>query len=267
MSAVADPRAPVTTHRPPDPHRGSDLPSLCPFLSTAEGTWRSATAVREHRCTAVAPPVPLATEKQRRLCLVDAHVECATYAAAMAARSAAPSPAGPPASRPVARMSPVILDHGRFDVARPAIRVDRATGQAGLVVLLAVAFVAILLARPSAGPGDLALAPGASASGSGPEATAAAIGPSAQPSVAPRTSPTTKPEATNAASSVPSTAPTASAPTASEPVTSGRTYRVKSGDTLSAIAARFDTTTRVLVQLNDIRDPSKLKIGQILKLP
>jgi LysM repeat protein len=52
-----------------------------------------------------------------------------------------------------------------------------------------------------------------------------------------------------------------------QPAISGETYRVKSGDTLTAIAARFGTTTQVLVDLNEMADPSKLKIGQILKLP
>jgi LysM repeat protein len=42
---------------------------------------------------------------------------------------------------------------------------------------------------------------------------------------------------------------------------------VQSGDTLSAIAARFETTTKALVDLNGISDPSRLKIGQVLRLP
>jgi LysM repeat protein len=44
-------------------------------------------------------------------------------------------------------------------------------------------------------------------------------------------------------------------------------YKVRSGDTLTAIAARFGTTVRVLAQLNGISDPSRLRIGQVLKLP
>ena len=266
MSAAAEHRAPVTIETASD-QPPARLPSLCPFLSTADGTWRSASAVREHRCTAVAPPVPLATEKQRRLCLVASHVDCATYTAAVAARSEARSPAGPPARRPVARMTPVILDQGRVDLARPTIRIDRATGQAGLVVLLVLAFVAILVARPSGGTGDLAPGPGGVAGSAVPSSTLAGLEPSGEPSVVPTTDPTSEPEATRASSAPPSAAPSASTPAPSQSVTSGRTYRVKSGDTLSAIAARFDTTTRVLVQLNNISDPSKLKIGQILKLP
>jgi LysM repeat protein len=42
---------------------------------------------------------------------------------------------------------------------------------------------------------------------------------------------------------------------------------VKAGDTLSAIADRYGTTVRVLVRLNDISDPSLLRVGQRLVLP
>jgi LysM repeat protein len=46
-----------------------------------------------------------------------------------------------------------------------------------------------------------------------------------------------------------------------------QTYRVRDGDTLSAIAERFDTTVRALVRLNDIEDPNQIRAGQELKLP
>ena len=42
---------------------------------------------------------------------------------------------------------------------------------------------------------------------------------------------------------------------------------MKKGDTLSEIAARFGTTVEVLQELNNIKDPRLLKVGQILKLP
>jgi LysM repeat protein len=42
---------------------------------------------------------------------------------------------------------------------------------------------------------------------------------------------------------------------------------VKSGDTLSAIAARFGTTAAVLMRLNNIKDARTLRVGQALKLP
>lgn len=54
---------------------------------------------------------------------------------------------------------------------------------------------------------------------------------------------------------------------AAPPASSGRTYTVKAGDTLSSIAARFGTTIGVLVELNNIFNPNIIAEGQVLKLP
>jgi LysM repeat protein len=241
-----------------------DLPNLCPYLTTIDGTWRSASPVREHRCVAVTPSVPLALDKQRRLCVVADHVSCATYGAAVAARPPFAT-AGTPRTRVVARTTPVVLDHGRFDLRLPAFLPDRISGQGLLVGLLVIAFAAILVARPG---GD-----GGSATGNG-------AGPSASPGSTTAAAGSTKPHPSPAASGAPvvtarpvaSAPPGASTPPASpaatpQPTSSGSTYKVKSGDTLSAIAVRFGTTVKVLVNLNHIADPSKLHVGQVLRLP
>lgn len=44
------------------------------------------------------------------------------------------------------------------------------------------------------------------------------------------------------------------------------TYTVKSGDTLSEIAAKFNTTLASLVKLNNIKNPNKIYVGQVLKI-
>ncbi|GGP07255.1 LysM peptidoglycan-binding domain-containing protein [Oceanobacillus neutriphilus] len=46
----------------------------------------------------------------------------------------------------------------------------------------------------------------------------------------------------------------------------GSTYKVKSGDTLSAIASRAGTTVKTLQNLNDISNPDVIKVGQTIKL-
>jgi len=261
MNAVEGLPAPSSIE-PEDRAPTGTLPALCPYLATPDGSWRSASAIREHRCTAVAPPIPQALEKQRRLCLVAAHTGCATYRAAEGAR---PPARYDSASRPIARMTPVILDHGRFDVRVPALRADRVSGQAVLVGVLGIALTAVLVARPSGDAG----AEGADQSGA-PEASepAPSVVAAASTALAPEATegvPTDEPAATpeSSAASTPAASTTASA----EPSTSGATYKVKSGDTLSAIAARFGTTVRVLVDLNRISDPSRIRIGQVLKLP
>jgi LysM repeat protein len=55
-------------------------------------------------------------------------------------------------------------------------------------------------------------------------------------------------------------------PTA-EPPTATRSYRVRSGDTLSSIAARYKTTVAVLAALNKISDPRLIRVGQVLRIP
>lgn len=236
------------------------LTALCPYLAAADGTWRSATFAREHRCGAVSPPALLAAEKQRRLCLTEAHWTCATYEAARAARPVLPD-RPPTLPRPIARTTPVILDHGRLSITTPAFRAERSTGQAILVGLLLLAFLAIVLARLSAGGGTPI---GASGPGGSPTPRTSA---SVDATAAPTVRPTAAPPSTSSAG------PNASVATSAQPATprptliSTRTYKVKSGDTLIAIAARFGTTTKVLRDLNRLTDPSNLKIGQVLKLP
>lgn len=237
---------------------------LCPYLVSLDGNWRSSSAVRDHRCVAVTPPVPLVLAKQRRLCLVADHVGCATYGAAMAARPQLTRRTGSDL-RTIARTAPVILDQSRFDLRLPALRPDRISGQALLVGLLGLAFVAIAIARPAGDGGALDTAGGTGASG--PQVvsplTTARPESASEPPASERPVTSASPFAT---------APTASrqptsAPASAQPTGSGATYRVRSGDTLSAIAARYGTTTKVLADLNKIADPAKLKIGQVLRLP
>jgi LysM repeat protein len=70
---------------------------------------------------------------------------------------------------------------------------------------------------------------------------------------------------------VPTAVPTAtSLPPTAEPThagTSGGTYVVKSGDTLSKIAADFGVSVDDIVKANNIADPNVLKEGQELVIP
>lgn len=260
------PAPPTSVDRRPRRLDRAALPALCPYLATDDGRWRSATATGEHRCMAVAPPVPLALEKQRRLCLVAAHTGCSTFGAAEAARAQAR--AGQSSSRPIARMTPVVLDRGRFDFHVPALRADRTAGQAVLVAVLGIALTAILFARPStdAGAGN-ELGSGSPTVTDSAATDVAATSPATSSAAPTQAAVTDAPSATPPTSASASARPVVSASASAAPATSGATYKVKSGDTLSAIAARFDTTVRVLVDLNGITDPARLRVGQVLKLP
>lgn len=270
MSATEGLPAPPLSVEPGAPEgRTGALTALCPYLATVDGNWRSSRPDRDHRCTAVAPPVQLAPEKQRRLCLVADHMQCATYGAAAVAHPEPRDRVGRP-SRPVARTTPVVLDHGRLDLRIPALRADHVSGQAVLVAILGIALGIVLFARPTGITGPAGAFGTDSSVSPRPSAVA--------PTDATGTSPTDTPIDPSASDQTPGPgggtdptgAPSGSPPTvppSQGPATSGATYRVRSGDTLIAIAARFGTTTRVLADLNGIRDPSKLQIGQILRLP
>lgn len=58
--------------------------------------------------------------------------------------------------------------------------------------------------------------------------------------------------------------PAVPVPTAPPP---GRVYEVQPGDMLSKIAARFGVSVRDIVELNNIKDPNKIRVGQKLVLP
>ncbi len=255
-----------------------DTAAVCPYLLAASGEWRSSTAARDHRCHAVTPPAVLATEKQRRLCLVAEHADCSTYRAAMSVLAEAHSPAAAPRPfhRPVTKTAPLVLDRGRIALSMPILPVlpglpERGVAQGGLVAVMAVAFGALVVARMGAGgPG---LMPGGGPAGSpGPSVAATAPAGSDTPAsaepdpertlvpteVEPSAEPSAEPTAEGGATPRPTARPTADAPA---------TYKVRSGDTLSGIASVYGTTWQELAELNGIDDPRRLRVGQELKLP
>lgn len=55
-------------------------------------------------------------------------------------------------------------------------------------------------------------------------------------------------------------------PTTEQPISTGRTYTVVKGDTLTRIANRFGTTVQRLCELNNIKDRNLIRVGQVLKI-
>lgn len=253
---------PVSEAAPvPAPPAVAALAKVCPYLLADREGWRSAHPTRAHRCTAVAPPVALALAKQRSLCLGAGHTRCATYLAAAAVDGDPAAGVGREDSLwPGARTTPVILETVRAAGLAHA-RVPRLGGQLLLGALMVVALVALvgarLVAPPIEGPGTTPLA--------------------SQPGVVPGMTPssTRSPASTSAATPMSTPAPTPSPDPTPVPTPSGTprpsiattTYRVASGDTLSTIAARFNTTVGILVELNGITNPSLIRIGQVLQVP
>jgi LysM repeat protein len=243
---------------------------VCPYLLAEDGAWRSSSPARDHRCTAVVPPAPLTAEKQRRLCLVADHRSCATFQAATGAgevgaiSATAVHRTGRP-TRAMARTTPLVLDHGRIALGIPALRGQgRGIGQGAIVGLMAVAFVLLVLPRLATGNGSPAPSDGrlAGAGQGSPSHAPATKHPAASAST-----PTAAPSHTLVPTEVQPTAkPTKTPAPTVAPVVVPATYKVRSGDTLSGIAARFQTTVRALVRLNGIKDPGHLRVGQELRL-
>src|SRR5262249_1148957 len=122
---------------------------------------------------------------------------------------------------------------------------DRAPGQLALVALMIVAFSVVALSRLSAG--------GAPAASPGPSFLA--IGPSLPP-------PTPVPTPVVLQSAEPSAVPSASAAPSYR-----TTYKVKKGDTLQGIAAKFKVTVAAIQSLNKLKAGSTIHSGQVLKIP
>lgn len=242
----------------------ADRPNVpCPYLLSANGAWRSSSVSSDHRCTAVAPAAPLALEKQRRLCLVSAHVSCATYEAALAARRerGVPPDGDAPVRWAVARTTPVVDVGVGLGAAVSGLVADRRAWQAIPAIVLAVALVAVALS----GLGREEPLTGAVATSTptlGPAPTR-----SPRPSPAPTldASQTPGPTGTPAPTPTPTVGPTP-VPTVTPAPTARTSYTVKSGDTLYGIAGSFGTTVAAIKELNGLTS-NTLHVGQVLLIP
>lgn len=225
------------------PDAGFAALGACAHLGSVDGPWHGAAPSRAHRCRLMPDGRPT-LERQREHCLVAAHVGCPTW---LETHGTADRPARP---GPFVATAPVVLEGP--GIGMPSEGAARRLAAPVTVVLVGLAFGALLLAR---GP----LMPGSSGAGDdGPSASpSASLAPgSSAPSVAP-------PSAAPTARPTPRPKPTSAPTTKPRP----RTYRVQRGDTLGAIAARFGTTVKKLAALNNITNPSLIRVGQVLKLP
>ncbi len=265
---TVDPPAsePGLTGRRPPLERAASGPEamVCPFLRSADGAWSSAVASRDLRCWAVRPPAMPTVHKQRQLCLVAAHGTCATFGAAMAADPPLRSPDSAGTSLwPDVATTPVALEAVRTRGGSPGAS-QLAGSQALLVGLMLTALVVLVVAKanPLAGQAPVE-PPGASAVATAPGASGA-LGPSGGPA------PTPSQSAVASAADTPSPAapsPTVQATPSPGPTAAQRTYTVRSGDTLSGIAAKHGTTVAAIVKANSIKDPRTIHPGQVLILP
>jgi len=238
-------------------------PRGCPFLLSESGGWRLDLPSREHRCAAFVPSAALSPEKQTRLCLTAEHSGCPTYLASLAARTARlGSTPGDRATRwGLARTTTVIEDPGGVRAWLLGAALDWRRWPAIPAVLLVSTLATLAISGFGA---DLSSSPVASATteAATPPAPPPPHVPSA-PATAVATAQPTQPPASPAPTTVPTSAPTAKP----SPTAAFRVYRVQPGDTLSAIAARFDTTVAAIVNLNNLKSANQLTVGERLRIP
>jgi hypothetical protein len=213
------------------------LQAICPFLRAGDGSWRSASPAREHRCWAVDPPAELPVLTQQRLCLVRGHDGCERFRHARELRSASLAnirissvdtpPAGVPSRSRGVRRTTVAADAAR-GAAAGVLRSRRLLALTlGLVIIV---MVVLAVATLPGGGGPVPSVP--------PDQGAA--GPSA--------------------SALPESL--------SSPGADGmRRYRVREGDTLRTIADRFGVSVRQLRLANDLGEPPRLEEGVVIVIP
>lgn len=258
------------SHRVASQDAGQWLGATCPYLRSADGTWRSVVPQRGQRCWGQAPPAPLEPQTQERLCSTTAHTGCEIFLAAgqrhrdsLTRDHVAPErldgrfgvmvrPSTLVLEESVRRVQvPVAVSAGR----RP--RVALALALAGGVVL--VAFMAGLggsapLASPTSPP-------------------VAFVSPTPAASSTPVETPTPQPSESVPAPTQPVATPVVTPPPATQEPTPGpsprirTTYRVKKGDTLDGIAAHFGVTRKQIRAVNDFGNPPHLRYGMLLNIP
>lgn len=116
--------------------QGDWLASVCPYLTSEDGTYRSAAPDEGHRCTAQDPAATLPLAFQERFCLTDRHPRCEMYKFAQETDSTGAIPVAkvPPTDPPTPRKR-----SGAGGSGRPAWLAAAGIGAAVvLVVLLAL---------------------------------------------------------------------------------------------------------------------------------
>ena len=214
------------------------------------------------RCHAKAGrPTSIEHTKQAQACLVVEHVRCGRYTQPQVAATGLAIPLGAVAGARLEPVPPAAARPRRGAASREPRRRSVGLALFGLL-LIVVAGIGIVLGSQIAGglgggtPGSAT--GGAPASASLPVAPAT---PGPSPSPVPTSSPSPSP------TSNPTPAPTPSPTPKVTPSARPTVHVVKSGETLTGIAARYGVTIVALQEANGIKDPNLIIAGQKLVIP
>jgi LysM repeat protein len=164
---------------------------------------------------------------------------------------------------PAVRSTPLVLEPSRGRTGPLPVSASRTGGQTLLVALMVLAFLVLIIARtgtPSS-PGPSPASPGASI----PLQTLPAQAASGVPGPSVPVLPSASVAASPGPSAISSATASAGAPSPSSSVV--RRYKVRSGDTLYGIAARFGTTVNAIEAANGITAQGVIRVGQVLVIP
>ena len=231
---------PATPSATPEP--AAAALAACPHLASVDGAWHGAAPSRAHRCRLLASGRPT-LDRQLAHCLTAAHAACPTWLETHGNEGPRKRPG------PFVPMAPVVLEGAGLSL--PSDAAARRLAGPVTVVVVGVALGALVLSRGPLAPGSS----GAGDDGASPTPVGTIAPATATPSGAPTAAPTAMPSERPTPTPQPSATPRP------------RTYKVQSGDTLSGIAARFGTTVAKLAALNNLTNPSLIRVGQVLKIP
>lgn len=168
---------------------GDWLASVCPYLTSEDGTYRSAAPDDGHRCTAQDPAATLPLAFQERFCLTDRHPRCEMYKFAQEtdASGAIPVAKVPPTDPPTPRAR-----SGAGGSSRPPWLA--AVGIGGAVVFIVV--LALVMGSCVGGGDSTDIDGEGGAEAQATEQAAVTPDPTAEPTPEPDPTPTRDPEAT-----------------------------------------------------------------------
>lgn len=227
------------------PPEGDWLSSICPYLQSEDGAYRSNQPDEDHRCSAQDPPGSLPLAFQERYCLTDRHPRCEMYKYAQEAAGIAPTPVGQlPGDIPApgGRSISSALGSSGGGSRRPTL--IAAAGIGGVAIIV---FAFVLLLGSCSGDSETPGTDGASADPQLTEEPTAEPTREQKPTSEPTSEPT--PEPTPTAEPDPGQSPDVSE--APEVPLVEILYEVQEGEALLKIAETFGVTRRRIIKVNE----------------
>jgi hypothetical protein len=231
------------------------LSSICPYLQSEDGSYRSSRPDPGHRCAAQDPPGSLPLAFQERFCLTERHQRCEMYKYAQESTGSGQAAAGQMAGLPD-RLTRRSVSRALGTSAGGASRGPALAAAAGIGVVILIVLLVLLMGSCSGGAGT----PAGSDEPSGAPQTPGEPTRAPEPTASPDSEVGPTPEATSGG---PGDA--TEAPQGAQLVL----YEVQEGEALLKIAETFGVTRRSLLMANPGMEDSRpyVQPGEIIVVP